>query len=101
VVAVENDVPVGAMSLVMHDHEDHPDLSPWMACQYVVSDAGGNNVAMALSQALEERARRLKIKKLYMWTEHNPGIYARYGYNKLFPSQWYGRPITVLAKDIS
>ncbi|HUY68963.1 MAG TPA: hypothetical protein VMV79_06645 [Alphaproteobacteria bacterium] len=46
-------------------------------------------------------ARRLGFERLYMWTEHKPAVYARYGYKALFPAQWHGRAITVMAKELA
>jgi GNAT superfamily N-acetyltransferase len=100
VVAVDGNQPLGVMCLHPRDLEERPDLFPWMACQYVVPEARGRGVALALSEALEERAKSLDFKSLYMWTEHNPAVYRRYGYRSLFSTQWHQRAIVVLGKNL-
>ena len=100
IVAEREGLPIGSMCLDKQDLPDRPDLSPWMACQYVVKDFRGRGVAKALSMALEKRARQLGFKRLYMWTEHKTTLYMRYGYITQFPAHWYGRTVVVMAKEL-
>ena len=101
IVAVRGADILGCMCLHPRDLEERPDLTPWMACQYVLPQMRGRGVAMALSEALEAKARRLGFAKIYMWTEHNPVIYARYGYAPLFAAHYCGAPIMILGKDLT
>jgi GNAT superfamily N-acetyltransferase len=100
VVAVDGDRLLGVMCMHPRDLDEHPELTPWMACQYVAPDRRGRGVARTLGTALEQRARGMGFLRLYMWTEHNVAIYGRYGYRALFSGRWYGRNVTVLAKEL-
>lgn len=99
VIALENDQPVGCMALLANDLSDRSDLSPWLACLYVVPEHRGGDIARRLGEALEERARRLGYKKLYMWTEHNPAAYRRLGWQEMFKTREYEMDVTVMCKS--
>jgi GNAT superfamily N-acetyltransferase len=99
IIALDEDRPVGCMTLLANDLSDRSDLTPWLACQYVAPEYRGHDVARRLAAALEERALSLGYRRLYMWTEHNPEIYRRFGWQAMFKAHEYGMEVTVMGKD--
>jgi GNAT superfamily N-acetyltransferase len=100
IVAVTGEKPVGCMCLHPCDLDERPDLSPWMAYQYVIPEMRGRGIALALGQTLENKAWRLGFKRIYMWAKYNPAIYQRHGYAPLFTTRLWETAITVLCKDL-
>jgi RimJ/RimL family protein N-acetyltransferase len=101
IVAIEGNDAIGCMCLIQSDLSSHPELGPWLACQFAVPEFRGRNVASAMAEALEERAQRLGYKKLYMWTEHEPAVYRRLGWTELFKDKEFGLDVTVMCKEYS
>ncbi|MEJ2571247.1 MAG: GNAT family N-acetyltransferase [Anaerolineales bacterium] len=67
-VALDQKIPIGSVSLVEHDLDSRPDLSPWVASVVVRSDYQRQGAGTALMRRIETEAVKLGIKKLYLFT---------------------------------
>jgi len=64
-VAIEEDMPVGMVSLKNDDLWSRKDLNPWLASLYVVPEFRRRGIAEALVGAVIEKARGLGYPELY------------------------------------
>ena len=80
-VAFQSGEPVGTVSLKEFDIETRTDLTPWVTSLYVVKSLRGKGIGSRLMEAAEEKAGKLGIKKLFLFTA-DPDLAARF-YRKL------------------
>ena len=81
-VAVEDTMPVGSVSLKMGDLQERDDLDPWLASLYVVADYRGRGIGSALLQAAQGTARAAGVARLYLYTHTANALYERDGWSK-------------------
>jgi len=81
-VAVEDTMPVGSVSLKMDDLPPRPDLNPWLASLYVIADYRGRGIGNELLQAAQDAARSAGISRLYLYTHTANALYERDGWSK-------------------
>jgi hypothetical protein len=67
-VLLVNDDPVGTASLVSHDLDERPDLTPWLAGVFVVPEARGRGHVMPLIRAVEDACRSAGIGTVWLCT---------------------------------
>lgn len=67
-VAFRAGKPVGTVSIKKFEIESRRDLTPWVTSLYVVKRWRGKGIGASLMKAVEEKAARLGIKKLYLFT---------------------------------
>ncbi len=75
-VVLDRETPIGSASLVEHDLDSRPDLSPWVASVVVRSDYQRQGVGTALMRRIEDEAVKLGIKTLYLFTPDMEVFYA-------------------------
>ena len=80
-VAVQDDQPLGSVSLVL---EDAPELrdqgDAWMASLYVRPEARGLGLGVRLARALVAFAAEQKVERLWLFTPEHAAFYARLGW---------------------
>jgi GNAT superfamily N-acetyltransferase len=79
-VLLVDDEPVGTASLVAHDLDTRPDLTPWLAGVFVVPEARGRGHARHLIETVEAAGRAAAIRSLWLYTRAAERIYARAGW---------------------
>lgn len=83
-VAVDNDVPVGAAQLKFHERTERPERLHWLGGVYVAPSHRGTGLAATLIDALVVRGTPLGVRDLYLQTEvDDGGLYARLGWQPL------------------
>lgn len=82
-VAFEDTLPVGSVSLVECDLESHAHLSPWVASLVVWEEYRGRGIGWQLMERIEEVGRSLGFPKLYLFTFSAEGLYRRLGWESL------------------
>lgn len=90
--------PVGTASLVAHDLDERPDLSPWLAGMFVVPSARGQGYAGRLVAAVEQEAAAAAIPMLWHYTEKAERIYARVGWETVETIQYNGRSFALMRR---
>jgi N-acetylglutamate synthase-like GNAT family acetyltransferase len=68
---------------------------------FVPPDARGRGIASALVRAIEARAAALGIGRLYLFTTNKVQLYARLGWTSIERREYQGKPIAVMARDLS
>ena len=99
-VLVADGCPVGTASLVAHDLDERPDLTPWLAGMFVEPDARGRGYAGLLIGAVEAAARHAAISTLWLYTNSAERIYARAGWRtvEIFPR--HGDMFALMRRDV-
>jgi predicted GNAT family acetyltransferase len=82
-VILEEETPVGAASLVAHDLDERPDLTPWLATVFVKPESRGQGHAARLVAAVERECMAASINVLWLYTRTAERIYARIGWRTI------------------
>jgi GNAT superfamily N-acetyltransferase len=106
-VLLVDDAPVGTASLVTHDLDERPDLTPWLAGVYVEPQARGNGYATHLIAAVEAACRAKSIATLWLYTDTAERIYARIGWQTVETIQHRSqtirgkiKPVMLMRRDL-
>jgi predicted N-acetyltransferase YhbS len=98
-VAFVEGEPAGSVSLVQHNMDTRPELSPWLAALWVRPERRGREVGTALVRRCEEEARRLGVRRLHLFTEEASGFYERLGWSVLSQEEYKGEPVVVMVRE--
>jgi predicted N-acetyltransferase YhbS len=102
-VAFKTGKPVGTVSLKEFEIESRRDLTPWVTSLYVVKRRRGQGIGAGLMKAVEEKAARLGIKKLYLFTADSglaSRFYSKLGWKAKEKTQFSSFPIIVMVKKV-
>jgi GNAT superfamily N-acetyltransferase len=95
-VALEDELPLGSASLVLHDLPTHSHLSPWLASVYVAAEHRRRGIGGQLVRRVMGESRRLGVETLYLFTLDQEKFYAELGWSLLERSEYRGFPIVVM-----
>jgi GNAT superfamily N-acetyltransferase len=94
--------PVGTASLVAHDLDERPALTPWLAGVFIVPEARGRGYVMHLIRAVEDACRSAGIETVWLHTASAERMYARVGWHSVETIQRQGkRPVTLMRRDLT
>jgi N-acetylglutamate synthase-like GNAT family acetyltransferase len=94
--------PVGTASLVAHDLDERPALTPWLAGVFVVPEARSRGHVMHLIRAVEDACRSAGIGTVWLHTASAERVYARAGWHTVEAIQRRGRrPVTLMRRDLT
>ncbi|MBY2911781.1 GNAT family N-acetyltransferase [Rhizobium leguminosarum] len=82
-VAIENALPVGMVTLAARDFDGKPHLSPWLKSLFVHPFHRKKGIATLLIERLEHEALRLCLKSLYLITEDARLLYEKSGWRAI------------------
>lgn len=77
-IGFQGSTPVGTVSLIESDDDERTHLTPWLAALYVKPEFRNQGAGAYLVRELLNKARELKIEKVYLGTER-PDFYIRLG----------------------
>ena len=92
--------PVGTASLVAHDPDERPELTPWLAGMFVEPDVRGRGYAGLLIGAVEAAARHAAIPTLWLYTNAAERIYARAGWRTVETFPRHGKVFALMRRDV-
>jgi GNAT superfamily N-acetyltransferase len=94
--------PIGTASLVAHDLDERPDLTPWLAGVFVSPEARGRGNVIHLIHAVEAACRASAISVVWLYTAGAERVYARAGWQSVESVQRHGRrPVTLMRRDLT
>lgn len=99
-VLIAGSEPVGTASLVAHDLDERPDLSPWLAGVFVTPEARGRGYARQLISAVEHAAVSASVATLWLYTYSAERIYARAGWRTAGAVHHDGKPFVIMRRDL-
>jgi len=79
-IAIEDTMPVGSVSIKENDLIERPDLNPWLASLFVLADYRGRDIGRRLLAAGETSARDAGVGRLYLFTHTAAGLYEKEGW---------------------
>jgi GNAT superfamily N-acetyltransferase len=82
-IAIENAIPAGMITLADRDFDGKSHLSPWLKSLYVHPFHRKKGIATLLIERLEQEAQRLGCKSLYLVTEDARVLYERSGWQAI------------------
>ena len=92
---------VGSVSVVFGDCPARPDLDPWLASLYVVSERRGRGHGLELLRTAIALTAAAKAKRLHVFTESAEKLFQRCGFEILERTTLQDVPITVLVLALS
>ncbi len=99
-VAFENDKAIGMIALKTNDLGSRPNLSPWLAGLYVDTKHRKKGVGKKLVFAIEDKAARLGVSKLFLYTPDSEEFYSKLNWVVRERTEWQGHSVSVMEKDI-
>lgn len=82
---------LGSASLIAHDMDTHPELSPWLASVFVAPEQRGQGIGTALVRRVIQEAEALGVAQLYLFTTPDKhGFYARLGWSLIERTRYRG-----------
>lgn len=99
-VAVEDGVPVGSVSLIEKDLSGWDHLTPWLASLYVLEDRRGRGLGRLLVARVVDEARRFGIPSLYLFMPKHRAFYASLGWTELAVADAAGERVTVMRQPL-
>jgi GNAT superfamily N-acetyltransferase len=101
-VLLVNNRPVGTASLVAHDLDERPNLTPWLAGVFVIPEARGRGHVIHLIQAVEVACRSAGVGTVWVHTTSAERVYARAGWHTVEAIQRRGRSlVTLMRRDLT
>jgi len=101
-VALDHGRVMGSASLLVADLVGWEHLSPWLASVFVAPDFRGKGVGRALISRAFDDARRLSIRKLYLYTAGARDYYARFGWLEFeHATHANGTPIVIMHRSLA
>lgn len=100
-LAIEEGRPVGTVSLIDHDLEPRPELSPWLASLYVIPSERGRGLGKWLVGQAEDKARELGLKQLHLYTPGQEPFYAALGWERVELYPYRGEMVAIMRRSMA
>ena len=82
---------LGSASLIAHDMDTHPELSPWLASVFVAPHARRQGIGTALIRRVIQETRALGLPQLYLFTTPDKKqFYSRLGWSLIERTRYRG-----------
>jgi len=101
VIALSGSRLLGSASLIAHDMDTYPELSPWLASVYVAPEYRRRGIGSALVQRIVAQARALGFEHLYLFTPDKEHFYARLGWSVLERTMYRGYAQVVMVLHLT
>jgi GNAT superfamily N-acetyltransferase len=95
-VALQATELVGMVSLKFHDMDTRPDLDPWLGGLFVLPEWRNRGVGTMLMHRATEEARRLSVRRLYLWTHTAERLYHKLGWQIVERTNYFGKEAVVM-----
>ncbi|MGD8815070.1 MAG: GNAT family N-acetyltransferase [Anaerolineales bacterium] len=101
-VAFRDGTPVGTVSLKAKEVETRPQYEYWLGTLFVAEPFRRMGVGSLLVRSIEEHARNLGVRELYLYTRHseNKRLYESLGWTEIECPQYRGRTAIIMKKEL-
>lgn len=101
VVAVIDGEFLGTASLIVDDElPDATESGPWLAAVLVSESHRHKGIGSALVRAVEERAAKLRIEEIFLYTEHGMDWYQSMGWQYIRTAQLGDHDVSVMTRSL-
>ena len=100
VVALAGGEPTGSASLIAHDLDSHPELSPWLANVHVAPPFRSRGIGTTLVKRIINEAFILGVPAVYLFTTGQPDFYSRLGWQSMLQETSGNVPITIMSRQM-
>ncbi len=73
----------GMASLMPEEHDDFPELTPWLGIMYVAEEFRHRGIATSLINTVHDRAKQLGHKEIFLSTPDAMTLYKKSGYRTI------------------
>ena len=99
-IALGGDQLLGSASLVEHDMDIRPKLSPWLSGVFVAPEHRRRGIGAALVERVVQEARALGTPRLYLYTPGSGALYFRLGWSVVewtfYRELWGDQEVTIM-----
>lgn len=100
-VATQNNKPIGAAQIKLHQMSIYPNKEHWLAGVYVEQNYRGNKIAASLIEEIQTIAMSLNVGVLHLQTERlSGGLYSNLGWQEDEFVNYRGTQVLVMAKTL-
>ena len=92
--------PAGSCLFTREEIDPKHDLTPWLAALYVAPEFRGRSIATALVRAIEQHARDVGCRQLYLYTITAEPFYAKLGWIVRERFDWHGEKFVLMAREL-
>ncbi len=96
-VLVAGRAVIGSVSLIEHDLDNRPELTPWLANLWVERAWRGHGLGKQLVLHACEQGYQRGLQRLYLYTPEHAAFYLALGWEMLAVSTRNGVPITLMS----
>lgn len=96
VATADHGLPMGSASLVAHDMDTHPELTPWLASVFVAPIYRQQGIGALLVRAVMDAAGAAGIGRLWLFTPDQEAFYARLGWHTVAKEPYRGDDVTIM-----
>ncbi|MEQ9462350.1 MAG: GNAT family N-acetyltransferase [Haliea sp.] len=96
-VLVADGAVIGSVSLIEHDLDSRPELTPWLANLWVERAWRGRGLGKQLVLHACEQGYQRGLQRLYLYTPEHAAFYRALGWEMLAVSTKNGVPITLMS----
>lgn len=97
VVALAQDTLLGSASLIAHDMDTRPSLTPWLASVYVAPEYRCHGIGSALVKRVCHEAGEIGFERVYLFTPDRERFYTRLGWTTIERTLYRGYRQVVMA----
>lgn len=95
-VAVDAGAALGSASLLPHDMDTHPELTPWLASVFVAPEFRRRGIAAQLVRRVMSEAKGGGISTLHLFTPDQARFYAGLGWDVAAEEDYMGDAVTLM-----
>jgi predicted N-acetyltransferase YhbS len=96
IAVAEHGMPMGSASLVAHDMDTHPELSPWLASVFVAPVHRHKGVGAALVRRVVAAAHEAGVAVLTLFTPDQEAFYQSLGWRTIARENFRGDEVTLM-----
>ena len=96
----ENKKWIGTVSIKQYDLDSRRDISPWFCGFFVKKEYRNAGVGLALMKAIIDKARELKINRIYLYTEKAEKYYLEKDWKLIERRNEVGNQVSILEYNI-
>jgi predicted N-acetyltransferase YhbS len=99
-VAVEDNYPLGTISLLEESISTHQHLAPWLGALYVCEEKRHHRIGKQLIEASVDEARTLGVEQLFIGIRKAESYYLKLGWEIVERTNYHGEEITIMQLDL-